>query len=288
MRLLSSIVLTAIAMFTWVGPRACAQEDRPNSGAPLTAQQVAARMEERGRERALALREFEAFRVYHLEYQGFGGNKEAEMTVRMTYRAPATKTFTVISQSGSSFIVDHVFKRLLQSEQEALEDQNRQATALTLENYQFSLAGYEGGPDGTHTYILDVKPRNKNKFLYEGRIWVNGEDFGVTRIAAMPARNPSFWIKRTQIEHIYTKIGDFWLPAQNRSESQIRLGGHALLTIDYNNYRVNATTPQDARDSADASAIPNSHPAKKHGRANRSRQLGTSDAALADAISIPK
>jgi hypothetical protein len=255
----------------------------------LTAQQIAAKMEQQGRERAKALREFEASRVYHLVYRGFGGNKEAEMKIRMSFEAPDTKNFTVVSQEGSKFIIEHVFDKLLQSEQEALDNQNRQATALTLENYEFTLAGYETQPDGSHAYVLNVKPRSKNKFLYEGKIWVNTEDFAVTRIEATPAHSPSFWIKKTQIEHRYIKVGDFWLPAQNRSDSQIRLGGHAVLTIDYGDYQVNAAgTPSAAGDANDSAAEDSHSHNKKKVAKNSHRQFGPSDAALADAISIPK
>jgi hypothetical protein len=40
------------------------------------------------------------------------------------------------------------------------------------------------------------------------------------------------------IEHTYAKFADFWLPAWNGSTSNTRLGGSALLTIEYRNYRV--------------------------------------------------
>ena len=316
MGLTAKIVVFAMALTAWGGAGLRAQEaaEVPDAAAPsgqnavakapLSAQDVAARMEEKGKERALALRAFEASRVYHLEYRGFGGNKEADMKVRMNFRAPATKTFTVISQNGSKFIIEHVFDKLLQSEQEAVDDQNRQATALTLENYDFALAGYEVQPDGTHSYVLDVKPRSRNKFLYVGKIWVNADDFAVTRIEAAPAKSPSFWIKKTEIEHRYIKVGDFWLPSQNRSESQIRLGGRALLTIDYNDYHITSGAPPGTTDRAATSSASNatqngtqdrtqdrpgdrsSQKAKKNIRSHR--QFGASDAALADALSIPK
>ena len=38
------------------------------------------------------------------------------------------------------------------------------------------------------------------------------------------------------------KVGDFWLPARNRSISTIRLGGRAELTIDYNDYEITGAT----------------------------------------------
>lgn len=276
------VVLSVLSVTQLIG-----QDRQMNtSSAPLTAEQVAARMEEKGRERAQALRDFEASRIYHLDYHGFGGNKEAEMVVRMTFHSPDTKSFKVVSQEGSSFIIEHVFQKLLESEKEALDNQNRQATALTRENYNFTLSGYQQEPDGSHVYVLNVKPRSRNKFLYEGTIWVNAEDFAVTRIEAVPAKTPSFWIKKTQIEHLYIKVGDFWLPARNRTDSQIRLGGRALLTIDYNDYRINSVVSPPAADSA-SSAL-ESPKSRKIAKNHRSRQFGVSDAALADALSIPR
>jgi hypothetical protein len=54
---------------------------------------------------------------------------------------------------------------------------------------------------------------------------------------AEPAKNPSFWISRTLIHQTYEKLGDFWLPKQNRSESKVRIGGTAIFTIDYGVYQ---------------------------------------------------
>jgi hypothetical protein len=83
----------------------------------------------------------------------------------------------------------------------------------------------------------------KSKFLYRGRIWVDGSDFAVTRIEAEPAKSPSFWTKNTEIEHVYVKVNDFWLPQRNHSVSRIRLGGQAELTIDYTDYRITDPGP---------------------------------------------
>jgi hypothetical protein len=232
---------------------------------PLTAGQIAARLEEKNQERALALREFEGARVYRLEYRGLGGHKDAEMKVRMDFRSPATKSFTVLSQDGSKLIIDKVFKKLLQSEQDALGEENQRASALTTENYEFSLVGREDA-EGRDTYVLSVTPRAKlrDKFLYQGRIWVSATDFAVTRIEASPARTPSFWVKKTQIEHRYLKVGDFWLPERNRTESQIRFGGQAVLTIDYLDYRIVSASPLGAsRQASNACAAESASCPKK-------------------------
>ncbi len=71
-----------------------------------------------------------------------------------------------------------------------------------------------------------------------GKVWVDGTDFAVTRIEGEPALNPSFWTKKSEIHHEYRKIQNFWLPVRNESVSYIRLGGRAILTIEYTDYHV--------------------------------------------------
>jgi hypothetical protein len=83
-----------------------------------------------------------------------------------------------------------------------------------------------------------VEPRRKDKFLYRGRIWVDAGDFAVVRLKAEPTKNPSFWTRKADIEEVYTKVTDFWLPGYNHSVTAIRLGGHADLTIEYRNYEI--------------------------------------------------
>jgi hypothetical protein len=235
----------------------CSQAQSAASAGPptsLTVEEVVSRLEQRNQERADALRQFEGSRTYHLQYRGFPANKDAEMLVEMNFEAPASKTFKVISQTGSKFIVDHILMKLLQSEQEALQEENRRQSALSRENYVFTLAGYET-QEGSGRYILNVTPKSKNKFLYQGRIWVDATDFAVTHIEGEPAKNPSFWIKKTSIQHKYMKIGGFWLPSQNRTESQTRLGGKAVLTIDYTNYRIVSVAPASTVNRASAQRL---------------------------------
>jgi hypothetical protein len=212
------------------------------SNVPLKTEQVVTNMVQKNFERAQALMSYEGTRIYRLEYHGFPGSRDAEMIVDVKYRSPAMKEFTVRSESGSKLLIEKVFKKLLQSEQEALTGENQKRTALNPENYLFTMIGYENTSDGP-VYILSVEPRAKNKFVYRGRIWVDATDFAVRRIEGEPAKNPSFWTKDTKIEQIYTKVSDFWLPAFNRSASTIRLGGRANFSIEYKNYQITAATP---------------------------------------------
>ena len=120
---------------------------------------------------------------------------------------------------------------------------------MTPTNYTFSLAESDG-LDNPHLYVLQVEPKTASKLLYRGKFLVRATDFAVARIDAEPAKNPSFWIKSTGIHHTYTRVGEFWLPQRNRSESKIRGGGNATLTIDYGPYQLSP-----AQASATAHAI---------------------------------
>jgi hypothetical protein len=215
--------------------------------APLSADEIVTRMVERNLERARALSGYQGTRVYRLEYSGFLGYRTAEMVVDVKYRSPATKEFSVRSEKGSKIIIDRIFKRVLETEREALSEKNQSSVALNQENYRFTLAGNENTPAGA-TYILSVEPRTDNKLLYRGRIWVDAADYAVVRIEAAPAKNPSFWTKETKIEQVYAKVGSFWLPLSNRSSSEIRLGGRASLIIDYQDYEITAVSPPGRQD----------------------------------------
>jgi outer membrane lipoprotein-sorting protein len=228
--------------------RAAAQSEtvRP----PLSTEQVVQNLARMNAERAQKLRSYQGKRIYRLEYHGFPGTRNAEMVVDVKYEAPGTKEFIIESETGSKLVIDRVFKKLLQSDKEALQAENQRRTALNEENYVFTLVGYEITSAGS-MYVLAVEPTRKDKFLYSGRIWVDGEDFAVVRIEAAPAKNPSFWTTNTKIEHRYVKVNDCWLPAQNHSLTSVRLGGHADLTIEYLNYQVTpASLPDKPNDAA--------------------------------------
>ena len=207
------------------------------AGVP-SADEIISRMAAHNAERSAQCHAYRNLRDYHVTYHGFPGNREADMQVEMSFVAPSTKTFHILSTSGSKFLVDRVLKKLLESEQEASIEQSR--TALTPANYKFEFEGTESA-GGRTLFVLKVRPKADSKFLYRGKIWVDSQDYAVTRIDAEPSKNPSFWIKRTEIQHAYLKVGDFWLPADNRSVSRLRLGGLATLTIRYEDYKIRQT-----------------------------------------------
>jgi hypothetical protein len=221
---------------------------------PLSLDQVVDNLVRKNQERAQALLHSEATRVYRLVYTGFPGDREADMTVEAIYDRPSSKQFKVVSENGSKLILNRVFKKLLDSEQEAAQPAISARTQLNRDNYNFEWVGYEPPKPGQTSgqYELRVNPKSNTKYVYRGLVWVDATDFAVTRIEAEPAQNPSFWTKKSEIHHEYQKFQGFWLPVKNESVSYIRLGGRATLTIEYKDYRVT---------DAHQPGVPGAHPA---------------------------
>jgi hypothetical protein len=244
------LIMVMLLLCAGLRPSAAAQTSNPPDRHPpgqlnagkLNAEQVVQNLVRMNFERAQALHAYQSTRIYRLEYKGFPGGRTAEMVVNVKFQAPETKEFEIVSATGSKIVIDRVFKKLLQGEKEAFEAENQKRIAINQENYEFTLVGYEETPRGP-SYVLSVKPRTKNKYLFQGKIWVNADQFAIVRIEGEPAKNPSFWIKDTKIETLYVNVNDFWLPEHNHSVTAVRLGGHADFSIEYKDYRITGASP---------------------------------------------
>lgn len=214
-----------------------AQEGKPVSPGVLSSAQIVEQMERHDQAQLARLQHYRALRHYAVEYRGFFRTVVAKMDVEVNYDVSSGKSFRIISQSGSRVLCQKVLKRAVDSEKDASLD--RGATALTPVNYRFYLVGSENLA-ARPAYILDVEPMTPNKFLYRGRIWVDAADFAVAKMEVQPAKNPSFWISRTLIRHTNAETDGFWLPEHNQSETKVRIGGTAVMTIDYGKYEIAA------------------------------------------------
>jgi hypothetical protein len=201
----------------------------------LTAAQIVQQIQQHTQARTDELKQYRTLRHYQVEYRGFSTKIAAKMDVEVNYDRAAGKSFRIVSESGSGILREKVLKRAVDSEKEASQDKG--STALTEANYRFHLAGSEIVAERP-AYILDVEPLKSSKFLVRGKIWVDAAEFAVVKMETEPAKSPSFWIARTLIHSTSAKTGDFWLPEQLRSETRVRVGGTAVLTIDYGSYEV--------------------------------------------------
>lgn len=201
----------------------------------LALDQIIRCMDEHDRAMTVSLVRYTCLRRYTLVNQRF--HKKAELSVRMTYLSPGHKTFQVLEEQGSAILRQRVLRPMLDAETEAGRDDINPQTRIVALNYDFKLLG-EQVEQGRPAYLLEVAPKTRNKFLIRGRVWVDEENFGIMRVDAAPAQNPSVFIHDTRVVQQSSRFGDVWLPLFNHSNTDSFLFGHSEVTIDSWDYRI--------------------------------------------------
>jgi hypothetical protein len=201
----------------------------------LSIEQILHHMDEHEKAMADALTGYTCLRRYSLDNRRF--HKKAELSVRMTYTSPGHKSFEILTETGATVLRHKVLKPMLEAETEAGRDEVRPHTRMAAANYTFKLLGtpvLEGRP----SYLLQVVPKTRNKFLIRGRIWIDAQDFGIMRVEAQPAQSPSMLIYNTHVIQQSMRFGEAWLPLFNHSNTDSFLFGHTDVTIDSWDYKM--------------------------------------------------
>ena len=165
-------------------------------------------------------------------------HKHAELLVTVRCDPDGSKHFDVVTEDGWKTANHKILRKMMESEAETSQPQIRPKSRLTPDNYSFSLVEI-GSIDNRPTYVIDVTPKREDKYLFEGRIWVDAHDYALVRVEGKPAKNPSFWTRSIHFVHQYQKNGDFWFPATTESITQARIVGNTDVTIQYFDYAPN-------------------------------------------------
>jgi hypothetical protein len=143
---------------------------------------------------------------------------------------------------------------LIKSEIETAAGKEHHDSAISADNYSLNLLGEQQvGP--YRCFVAEVGPKRKDKYFFEGKLWIDVEDYSVERIEGHPAKKLSFWIQRADFVRQYQKIDGFWLPQKDQTLVQVRRYGKKVLTIDHRDYVVNAGQGKDPRAIVPEAAI---------------------------------
>jgi hypothetical protein len=104
-------------------------------------------------------------------------------------------------------------------------------------NYEAKLIGQDRS-QGRDCYLLELHPKRRDRFLIDGKIWVDKEDFAIVKLAGEPAKSFSFWVTQAQLVLEYQKIGEFWLQSKDETNAQVRVVGEYVMKIEYSDYEV--------------------------------------------------
>ena len=179
------------------------------------------------------------------------GKVHAQESGQMEFRAPDKKTFVTTSESGSGLVRHLALNPLIASEIEAANEKQHHDSAISPANYTFELLGQQQvGP--YHCFVVQATPKRSDKYLFEGKVWIDTQDFAVVRIAGHPAKKLSFWIERADFVREYQRIDGFWLSKKDETFVKVRMYGHKILTIDHQNYTVTgARNTEESAQNAD-------------------------------------
>jgi len=212
----------------------------------VTAEEVGRELLAHNEQRKKTLAEYASLRTYRVI--DLKGKVHAEEIGRMEFRAPDKKTFVLTSESGSGLIRHLALNPLINSEIETASGKEHHDSAISPENYTLTLLGEQQvGP--YRCFVLQAAPRRNDKYLFEGKLWIDVEDYAVVRIEGHPAKKLSFWIERADFVRQYQKIGEFWLPQRDETSVQVRLYGNKVLTIDHQDYVVKGVGLQNKEPS---------------------------------------
>jgi len=204
----------------------------------LTGDEVVTQMIEHNRLRNEHLQSYSAVRNY--EIRNPDGHVSAKAVVRVDYRAPGKKTFQKVSEEGSWVARRLVFDRLMQSEEEASSGQERRDSAISDNNYQFAIIGEED-LGARRCFIIEVKPKRTDKYLFEGKLWIDAQDFAIAKISGHPATKLSFWITRADFVREFQRVDGFWLPQLDETIVELKIHGTRVFRIEHQQYVINAT-----------------------------------------------
>ncbi|MBI4455600.1 MAG: outer membrane lipoprotein-sorting protein [Acidobacteria bacterium] len=180
------------------------------------------------------------------EYQAGNGltRARAEMRVKVIFHNPGSKDFTIISENGSKVIRKRVFLPAMEAEKDAMRSDLRQRSAITPDNYDFTLVGTEDLRDH-RCFVLEARPKRKDKYLLRSQIWIDAADYSVVRIKGELVKLPSFWTRKVRFMRDYQKVGDFWLPMRDESITQLLILGRSTMTVRYYDYVITTKTPEE-------------------------------------------
>jgi hypothetical protein len=161
------------------------------------------------------------------------------MTVQTLYRQGSGKSYTILSESGSEFIRNHVLRTLLDNEKNLNLPGIVEHSWFTSANYEMQLK--PGGIqllDGRECLAVAITPRRKAPNLIVGTLWVDAKDGSIVQIAGTASQSPSIFTGPAQVMRHYATVSGYAMATQARAVSNSFLLGRTTVTIDYRDYQI--------------------------------------------------
>jgi hypothetical protein len=204
----------------------------------------------RGIDAAVAAREENVMAYTVTEHYSIFRNEDkdhpaAQVMVKTSYQKDHGKTYTIISQSGSSIILKQVIPRILDSEREINQPSNRMHSLLTSANYNMKVQA-EDKVAGRDCLVVQITPRRSSSYLFTGKLWVDAADQSIVQLEGIASKSPSMFAGATQVSRTYDRINGYGMATHATAISNSWILGRTTIQIEYTGYQITLRNTQDA------------------------------------------
>ena len=182
------------------------------------------------------------YRPYVLtrEYKFYHGeattDAKSEVVAEVSFVPPNRKSFEILNTRGSGRGTS-VVKHILESEAELAKDVT--TNEVSRRNYDFALGG-QASVNGRNCYVLSLKPKRDERSLFNGKVFVDAQNYRILKLEGQPSRSPSWWLKTTYITLLFGDVDGLWLPVATNGTSELRMFGRYTLASQKIGQRVGA------------------------------------------------
>jgi outer membrane lipoprotein-sorting protein len=163
----------------------------------------------------------------------------AEMTVKTVYQKDTGKSYTILSQQGSSIMRSLVLGGILDNEKRINQPGIREGSWIISTNYDFKLKpGGTQQVNGRDCFLLAMTPRRKAPYLIDGTLWVDATDGSIVQLEGTSSKSSSLLTGPTKVMRQYASVSGFSEATHARAESDSSLFGRTVVKIDYEGYQI--------------------------------------------------
>jgi hypothetical protein len=176
----------------------------------------------------------------------------AEMIIKTVYRRGIGKSYSVLSESGSSFLRTEVLESLLNNEKRMSEPGNVETALLNSANYDIRLLpNAKQQLSGRDCLAVSITPRRTSPFLFKGTLWVDAKDYSIVQLEGTASKSAFFLASAAAVSRQYINVDGFPMAIHARAVSNSAFLGQTIVKIDYTDYQIDPSqgTPKSMSDT---------------------------------------
>lgn len=175
---------------------------------------------------------------HYAVYRNGSTTPSAEKTVLAIYEKSKGIRYTTISKGGSSIFQNRVIEPSLRAETQIYDPAMRGQLMLTTDNYEIGVEPARSFIGTQDCVVLDVKAREANVYLINGKAWVDAKTYLLARVQGTQSKSSSLWAGTPLITRDFTNVNGFAMVTHEKIEAHNFLLGQTVEEIEYKDYKV--------------------------------------------------